>query len=177
MHRLFVALPIPEEVSDLLLDLGDGPEALRWVHADRLHLTLRFIGEVDGAVAEDAAAALSRLTLPAFTLRLAGVGHFSHRRHGALWAGVTPREPLAALAQRVNRALESAGLPPETRAYHPHVTLARWSGPQPEIRPWLERHAGLSSPAWSADRLVLFESHLGRAGPHYEPALTVPFSA
>ena len=173
MHRLFVALPLPENIADLLLDLEDEPEGLRWVHADNLHLTLRFIGEVDGAVAEDVAAALSGLEAPGFNLALSGVGCFSHRRHGALWAGVAPKEPLAALAAKVDRAVQSAGLAAETRAYHPHITLARWSGPQPEVKPWLERHGGLRSEPWRVDRVVLFESRLGKAGPTYREVMGV----
>jgi 2'-5' RNA ligase len=78
-----------------------------------------------------------------------------------------------ALAQRVERAMQTAGLPPETRAYHPHITLARWSGPAPELKPWLEHHGGLASEPWQADRLVLFESRLGKAGPHYRQVLEV----
>jgi 2'-5' RNA ligase len=173
MHRLFVALPLPEPIADLLMDLEDGPEGLRWVHAESLHLTLRFIGEVDGATAEDIAASLDGLVSPAFDLRLGGVDCFSHRRHGALWAGVQPREPLDALARKVERSVVAAGLPPETRAFHPHITLARWSGPQPAIKGWLERHAALSSPEWRVDRLVLFESRLGKAGPSYQERLAV----
>jgi 2'-5' RNA ligase len=173
MHRLFVALPIPEPIADLLLDLENGPEGLRWVHADSLHVTLRFVGEVDGAVAEDVAAALGGLDAPGFNLALSGVGCFSHRRHGALWAGLSPREPLAGLAARVDRAVQSAGLRPETRAYHPHITLARWSGPQPEVKSWLERHGALTSPPWRVDRFVLFESRLGKAGPSYREVLEV----
>ena len=173
MHRLFVALQVPELIADRLLDTMDEPERMRWVHADSLHLTLRFIGELDGAAAEDIAAALATLRIPAFNLKLAGVGCFSHRRHGALWAGVSPREPLVGLAQRVERALQSAGFAPETRAYHPHVTLARWSGPAPEVQSWLQRHASLASEPWRVDRLVLIESHLGKAGPSYEERLQV----
>jgi 2'-5' RNA ligase len=174
MHRLFVALPLPEEVSDLLLDTMDEPEGLRWVHADSLHLTLRFIGEVHGGTAEDVAAALSQLHHPAFDLQVEGAGCFAHRRHGALWAGVSPREPLAPLAGKVDRAVQSAGLAAETRAYHPHITLARWSGARPAVEGWLKRHGELASAPWRVDRFVLFESRLGKPGPHYEQILEVP---
>lgn len=173
MHRLFVALPVPEEISDLLLDLMDEPEGLRWVHAESLHLTLRFIGEVDGGHAEDVAAALAALRSPAFDLSLQGVGCFSHRRHGALWAGVSPKEPLVDLARKVERAVQSAGVAPETRAYYPHVTLARWSGPKPAIEGWLQRHSALRSAEWQVNRVVLFESRLGKAGPSYQERLEV----
>jgi 2'-5' RNA ligase len=119
---------------------------------------------------------LSALDGDAFDLNLSGVGCFSHRRHGALWAGVAPREPVAELARKVDRAVQSAGLSAETRAFHPHITLARWSGPPPELKPWLERHGALRSPQWRVDRLVLFESRLGKAGPHYEERVEVPLT-
>lgn len=174
MHRLFVALPLLDDVADLLVDCMDGPEQLRWVHADHLHLTLRFIGDVDGDVAEDVAAALTSLHVPAFDLRLKGVGQFHHKKSGALWAGVTPREPVAALAAKVGRAVQSAGVPPETRAFVPHITVARWSGPTPMLGEWLQRFGNLSSPAWTPTRLTLFESHLGRSQAHYEEIVSVP---
>jgi 2'-5' RNA ligase len=167
MHRLFVALPIPEPVADLLLDLEGGSDKLRWVHAEQLHLTLRFIGEVDGAQAEDIAAALSSIAFSAFTLRVDGTGCFAHRRHGALWAGVAPRGPVAKLAAKVERAVQAAGITPDTRAFHPHITLARWSGSRPPIETWLSRHAALRSTEWPVGRLILYESRLGKAGPSY----------
>jgi 2'-5' RNA ligase len=172
LHRLFVALPLPEEIADPLLDLMDGPDRLRWAPAEQLHLTLRFIGEVDRSTAEDIAAALSSLRTESFDLRLKGVGQFHHKRSGALWAGVTPREPVAALASRVDRAVASAGLPPETRAFVPHVTLARWSGSAPDLQPWLTHHGALASPPWTVRGFTLFESHLGRHGAHHEPVAT-----
>jgi 2'-5' RNA ligase len=172
MHRLFVALPLPECIVDPLLDLMDGPERLRWAAAEQLHVTLRFIGEVDGDTAEDIAAALSSLRIEPFELRLKGVGQFHHRRSGALWAGVAPREPVAALAARIDRAVAAVGLPPETRAFVPHLTLARWSGPVPDLQPWLTRHGTLASPPWMVSSYTLFESRLGRHGAHHEPVAT-----
>ena len=172
MHRLFVALPLPEEIGDPLLDLMDGPERLRWAPAEQLHLTLRFIGEVDGDTAEDVAAALSTLRFQPFALRLSGVGQFHHRRSGALWAGINPREPVAALASRIDRAVCSAGVATERRAFVPHVTLARWSGPAPDLQPWLARHGALSSREWRVESFTLFESHLGQHGAHHEAIAT-----
>ena len=172
MHRLFVALSLPEAIADPLLDLMDGPERLRWAAAEQLHVTLRFIGEVDGGTAEDVAAAMSSLRLEPFELRLKGVGQFNHRRSGALWAGIDHKEPVAALAARVDRAIVSAGLPPETRAFVPHVTLARWSGSAPDLQPWLTRHGTLASPPWTVRTFTLFESHLGRHGAHHDPVAT-----
>lgn len=168
MHRLFAAIRPPSDVRDLLIDLSGGIEALRWQDDEQLHCTLRFIGEVERPQAEDIAAALAAVRFEPFELRLAGVGRFAQRRGGALWAGVAPREPLAHLAAKVDRACVAAGLPPERRAYHPHITLARWRGAEPPLGPFLQQHAGFSSEPWTADRFTLYESHLARAGAHYE---------
>jgi 2'-5' RNA ligase len=177
MHRLFLALRPPEAIRDRLLDLMDeGLPTLRWQDEDQLHVTLRFIGEVERGQAEDLAAALTAFRFPAFELRLAGVGRFARRRAGALWAGLAPREPLAHLAARLERLCQTAGLPPERRAYHPHLTLARWSGPEPAaaLGPWLQSHAALTSEPWPADRVTLYESTLTPTGAHYEPVLELP---
>lgn len=163
---------MPDAIADPLLDLMDGSERLRWTPAEQLHLTLRFIGEVDGDTAEDVAAALSTLRFAPFELHLKGVGQFHHKRSGALWAGITPREPVEALASRIDRAVISAGEPTETRAFVPHVTLARWSGPAPDLQPWLTRHGTLSSAPWTVRGFTLFESHLGRHGAYHEPVAT-----
>ena len=127
MHRLFVAIRPPEEVRDLLIDTMDDSPALRWVGDEQLHLTLRFIGEVERPVANDIAAALDRVRSPHFDLRIRGVGQFEKRSGGALWAGIDPKEPVAALAAKIERAVQQVGLDPERRAFSPHVTLARWN--------------------------------------------------
>jgi len=171
MHRLFVAIRPPEDVRDLLIDAMDGTPELRWVGDEQLHLTLRFIGEVERPLAEDLAAGLARLTFERFPLALSGVGRFDHRGGGTLWAGVRPKEPLKALAAKVGRACQSVGLAPERRAFHPHITLARWKGPPPsQLDSFMTRHGGLRSAPWEADRFILYESRLGRDGPHYEAA-------
>ena len=169
MHRLFVAIRPPEEIIDLLVDaMGDHPE-LRWVGDEQLHLTLRFVGEVERPVARDLAAALATVRVERFELRVSGVGRFDQRRGGALWAGVEPRAPVAALAAKVERVCQAAGLEPERRTFHPHITLARWKGRSNRAADaFVERAKGLSSPPFAVDRFTLFESHLSRHGPHYE---------
>lgn len=169
MHRLFVAIRPPEEIRDRLIDVMDDGADFRWQSDEQLHLTLRFIGEVPRPLAEDVAAALATLRAPALTLRLAGLGSFDRRNGGVLWAGVEPKADVAALAARIERLCQSAGLPPERRAFHPHITLARWSGPRSrEARTWLAGRA-LTSPPFPVARFALFESRLSRHGAHYEP--------
>ena len=169
MHRLFAAIRPPKPIRDSLLDLMDDGEPLRWQSDEQLHLTLRFMGEVERPQAEDIAAALAAIRFDPFELRLAGTGRFAQRRGGALWAGVAPREPLAHLAAKIDRACVAAGLEPERRAYHPHITLARWKGPEPAaLHPFLQAQAALASEPWPVTRFTLYESHLRKDGAHYE---------
>ncbi len=169
MHRLFVRIRPPATVRDLLLDAMDDSPEFRWQSDEQLHLTLRFVGAVDRPQAEDLAHALGRVQASPFTLRIADVGSFDHPNSGALWAGVEPKSPVAALAAKIERACQSIGLEPERRAFHPHITIARWSGRRSlETRAWLERQSGLQSPPFDVTQFTLFESHLSRHGAHYE---------
>ena len=169
MHRLFVAIRPPEDIRDLLIDAMDDGADFRWQEDEQLHLTLRFVGEVERPLAEDLAAALGAIRSAAFELRVRGTGRFEQRNAGALWAGVEPKEPVAALAAKVERACQSVGLDPERRAFHPHVTLARWKGRRTrEVADFLDRTRGLSSDPFAVDRFILFASRLSRHGAHYE---------
>ena len=169
MHRLFVAIRPPEEVRDLLIDAMDNSPALRWVGDDQLHLTLRFVGEVERPVANDIAAALERLASSGFELRIKGVGKFEKRNGGALWAGIEPKEPVISLAAKVERAIQQVGLEPERRAFAPHITLARWNRRNAEaVDAFLRRNSDLRSGPFEVHRFILFESKLSRHGPHYE---------
>lgn len=174
MHRLFVAIRPPEGIRQRLLETMEGVPDLRWQHDGQLHLTLRFVGEVDRPVAEDLAAALERVRFERFSLALDGVGKFEKRRNGALWAGVQPKDQLKVLATKMERACQSAGLPAEQRAFHPHITLARWKGKAPRLDRFLDAHGGLSSQPWQVDEFILYKSRLGHEGAHYEPVATYP---
>jgi len=169
MHRLFVAIRPPERIRDLLIDAMDDGADFRWQDDEQLHLTLRFIGEVERPVADDLAAALSRVSTARFDLRIAGVGRFEQRSSGALWAGIEPKAPVAALAAKVERVCQQVGLEPERRTFHPHITLARWKGRRTrEIQDFLSHSAGLSSEPFDVTEFMLFESRLSRHGAHYE---------
>lgn len=169
MHRLFVAIRPPEDVRDLLIDAMDDSPALRWVGDEQLHLTLRFIGEVERPVANDIAAALDCVRSSNFQIRISGTGKFEKRSGGALWAGIEPKTPVVGLAAKVERALQQVGLEPEHRVFLPHITLARWNRRNSEaVEAFLRRNSDLHSDPFDVDRFVLFESKLSRHGPHYE---------
>ncbi len=175
MHRLFVAVRPPEAIRDRLIDaMADSPE-LGWVSDDNLHLTLRFIGEVETPLADDVALALGRIRSEAFELRIDGVGLFERRNGGALWAAVQPKPPVAALAAKVERACVRAGLEPERRAFHPHITLARFRRDSAAAaRAFIERNRALAAPGFAVDRFILYESRLSRHGAHYEEVAEFP---
>ena len=176
MHRLFVAIRPPEAIRDLLIDVMDDGADFRWQSDDQLHLTLRFVGEVERPLANDLAHALAGVRAPAFELRLAGLGSFDRRSGGVLWAGVEPAEPVKALAARIERICQAVGLSPERRAFHPHITLARWRGPRSrEARAFLDGRP-LASDPFAVDRFILYESHLSRHGAHYEAVETFPLT-
>jgi len=169
MHRLFVAIRPPGEIRDLLIDAMDDSPELRWVGDEQLHLTLRFIGEVEGPLADDIALALGRIRFDRFDLAVAGAGIFEKRNGGALWAAVQPKAPVAALAAKIERACAAAGLEPERRVFHPHITLARWNRRSAAAaRAFLERNRALATPSFAVDRFILYESRLSRHGAHYE---------
>ncbi|WAT17995.1 RNA 2',3'-cyclic phosphodiesterase [Aurantiacibacter sp. MUD11] len=173
--RLFVALHPPESVCDALLDTMEGIPGARWQDADNLHLTLRFIGEVDRHTAADIETALEQVPFTPFPLELAGVGHFEGKgRAKAIWAGVVPSAPLDELQMRVEMACRRAGLPAETRKFIPHVTLARLNAGSGPIGDWLARHGRLRLGPWQVEGFSLIESHLTANGSIYQDVASFP---
>ena len=169
--RLFVAIPLPEDLSEDLGRICAGVPGAKWVSPENLHITLRFIGEVDGATFQDIAAALGGVAGDRFELRLDGVGQFGDRRRvRTLWAGLEPSEPLKQLQGRIETALQGSGLEPERRKFHAHVTLARLkNAPLDRAARYLADHSAYRSRSFSVDGFVLFQSHLGSAGAIYRP--------
>jgi RNA 2',3'-cyclic 3'-phosphodiesterase len=168
MFRLFVALRPPAPIRAQLLSLQGDVMTARWQRDDQLHLTLRFIGEVDHHTATDIAAALGSVRHPRIEIAVSGVGVFDRKgRIDTLWAGVTPHEALAALHRKVDQALIRAGLPAENRAYTPHVTLARFNRKDVMLGDYLSTHMGITSAPFSMDWFGLYESMIGHGGADY----------
>lgn len=169
MHRLFVGFTLPAAIRTRLLALMGGIPGARWQDDAQLHLTLRFIGEVDRHAAEDIALALGQVHYPGLEIALAGVGQFESRgRPNAVWAGVTPHAPLAGLHKKIDQAVVRTGQPAEGRAYLPHITLARMNAQSGAADKFLAAQAGLTSPLFALDHFTLFESTLGGEGARYE---------
>jgi 2'-5' RNA ligase len=128
MPRLFVALPIPDDIADGLASLQEGIPDANWVPADNMHLTLAFIGEVNGGAQHDIADALATVEGPVLDLEIAGVDHFVEgRTPKVLYATVVLTSALQRLQERVSSVLRGEGVKLDRRKFRPHVTLARFS--------------------------------------------------
>ena len=168
MPRLFAGLELPEDVVDALADIEQPLPGARWIALDDLHVTLRFFGDVDNAVAKDIIEHLSGIELPMFSLRLAGLGVFGSRDPQSVWAGVEPCGPLNDLQAATERAARHAGLKPETRNFKPHVTLARLRKPPAEaLARLLARNATFATDPFPVPRFVVYSAkpHVG-GGPY-----------
>lgn len=173
-HRLFIGLRPPAALRTALLAEMHGIERARWQDEGQLHLTLRFVGEVDRHRGNDLAEALGRIDAPGFTLELRGTGVFEKKgKVHTLWAGIAPAPALARLQRKVERACHAAGLAPETRAFVPHVTLARLNRASGPTAPFLARTGRLALDPWPVESFWLYESHLHDEGARYEPVLRV----
>lgn len=168
MHRLFVAIRPPAATRAALTATMGGVPGARWQSDEQLHLTLRFVGEVDRHCAEDVAAALGTIHHPPIEVTLGGIGQFNRRgRTDALWIGAGPAGPLRQLHEKIDQALVRVGLKPEGRAYLPHVTLARFGREAGAIGGFVDR-APAALPPFAAREFHLYESHLGSEGAIYE---------
>jgi 2'-5' RNA ligase len=167
--RLFVGLVLPEPVRWQLGLLCTGLPGVRWVPPENFHLTLRFIGEVDGGTLDDVDAALAGIRARRFSLTLGGVGHFgSGQQVRALWAGVGREPALQHLRDKVESAVVRAGLPPEGKKFTPHVTLSFSKGaPLPKLQAFLAHHSLFRTAPFEVTHFTLFSSFLGHEHASY----------
>ena len=174
MLRLFVGIDLPPELKLRLSTLCIGVPEARWVDPGNFHVTLRFIGEVDEGLASDIDAALLRLSGPRFRLGLSGVGQFGTRM---LWVGVEKSEPLLQLQGKVENALQRVGLPPETRRFTPHVSLARLRQPLgPKVQAFLAANALFRAEPFDVREFSLVASYLTKSGAIYQDQAAYPLA-
>ena len=173
--RLFVGLAIPDSVATTMFLVQAGVPGARWSTRAQLHLTLRFIGEVDGRDANAIDDALPTVSVPRFTLSLKGVGEFGGKNPRALWAGVSEPAAVSHLARKIETALQRIGLPAEERKFMPHVTLARLKGsPRGRVLDFLADHALYASAPFEVDAFNLYSSALTPNGSLYLVERTYP---
>jgi len=176
--RLFVAIVPPPAVRDAAAEVlremrGLAPEGVRWVPPENVHLTLKFLGNVEpGGVAEVFAAAdRAAAGVAPFELGTRGVGAFpSWRRPRVVWLGLDDSGPLARLASRVETAFAGIGFERETRGFSAHLTLGRVKRPGDftALGAYADAHRDLSVGRWHVTRIAVMKSVLGREGATYE---------
>lgn len=177
MHRLFVALSLPEVVADAMTQLQSGLRGARWLPDDNFHMTLAFIGEVDRHGFDEIASALGAIDPPSFSLRLKGCGFFGDKKPRAVWVGAENNPALLHLQSKVEVALIRAGFAIEKRKFRPHVTLGYLSGVTADsVAAYTASHGLFSVGPFPVGEFHLFESHLGSEGAHYEIAQSYPLS-
>lgn len=174
MYSLFTAVPLPKSVRDRLASMCLGLPGVLWVDPEQMHLTIRYIGQVDGGQFEDIRLALEHVTFEPFELTLEGIGFFPlRRRPEKIWAGVQKSDDLAHLRTRVDAALRPCGVTLDTRKYLPHVTIGRF-GPGPvkndnpqRLASYLSQFSLFRTNSFAIDRFGLYSSARSSAGPSY----------
>ena len=179
MPRLFVALRLPDPLRAAVEELQSGLRTARWLDGDGLHLTLAFIGEVEGSRQARIEAALTGVNVRALRIELHGLGSFPPR--GAprvLWTGASPKAELVSLARSVRHALERAGMTPERRRFMPHVTIARFRRPPSafELEGYLAARSLFRTPPADIASFHLFSSKLRSSGAQYTIETTYPLA-
>lgn len=177
--RLFTAVDLPQEVRDHLARLCCGLPNARWTPPEQLHLTLTFIGEVDGAAFLEIREALAEISGPAMTLQLQGVGFFPPRSQPRIvWAGLDRCEPLLALQRTITTRLFRLGLEPDNRKFSPHITLARLQQtPAAKVGAYLVDNSLFRSVPFAVNCFTLYSSILGRKGATHIVEQSYPLSA
>jgi RNA 2',3'-cyclic 3'-phosphodiesterase len=178
MPRLFTALEIPRHIGDSLAIMRGGLPGARWIDPDNYHLTLRFIGDIDDALARDIAGLLGRVQRRPFELRLDGLTSFGGRKPRAVVATAAHVAPLFELQAEHERLLQRMGLEPEGRKYIPHVTLARLrDSSSRQVADYLAARAHYRSASFEVSRFVLFSSRSSVGGGPYVVEADYPLIA
>ena len=174
--RLFVAIDLPESTRQLLADLDPHIRGVRWTDPAQMHLTLSFFGDVPEEIDLVLREKLSSIEFGAFFLSVGGVGMFSAK--GApkiIWIGVGKAHPhLFQIHKRVQESALAAGLEPELRPWHPHITIARCRDVSAQsLRKFLQSNAEFDAGMVRVEAFQLYSSKLTPAGPIHTRELSV----
>ena len=168
MIRLFAGIPVPDEFGQVLARLRQPLPGAKWVEPENYHITLRFAGDIDNAVAREFSDFLARIDVNAFSLRINGLGTFGGNDPRVLWAGIEPCAELMTLQRATETAARSAGLKPERQQFKPHITIARLRHTRLDaVSKLLQQHGALESPPFFVDRFALYSSKPRTGGGPY----------
>jgi 2'-5' RNA ligase len=170
MPRLFIAVDLPDSIKENLEAMSFGLPGAKWVDVQQIHLTVRFIGEVDGVLFHDIKNALHEVSIAAFDLQLKGVGYFPPRgTPRVLWAGLEKSEPLQLLRKKIDSALFRIRVKPEGRKFSPHITIARLkNSPVQKIANFLAGNGLFSQEPFQVADFKLYSSTLSPKGAYHK---------
>ena len=178
MPRLFTGLEVPREIGHFLSMLRGGLPGARWVDPDNYHITLRFIGDIDDALAREVAYLLGNVKRSGFELRLDGLASFGGRKPRAVVAPAAPVQALFDLQSEQERLMQRVGLEPEGRKYTPHVTLARLrDSSSREVADFLSTRQPFRTIPFRISRFVLYSSRASVGGGPYVVEAAYPLAA
>ncbi|MFL6542650.1 MAG: RNA 2',3'-cyclic phosphodiesterase [Chthoniobacterales bacterium] len=176
MKRLFVAIDLPSSTRQLFATLNPKLRGVRLTEPEQVHLTIGFFGNVTPQAEEELRDRLSAIEWKPFFLPVIGVGAFpSKGRPNVLWVGVGAGHPhLFQLHKRVQEAALGAGIEPDLRSFHPHITIARCRDVSADaIKPFLRKHADFDAGMIHVDECHLYSSKLTPAGSIHTRELTL----
>ena len=177
MPRLFIAVDLPDTIRENLAAMSFGIPGAKWVAPEQLHLTVRFIGAVDGALFRDIKDILDGIHLASFSMQLKGVGFFPPR--GAprvLWVGLEKNQQLQILRKKIDLLLSRVGVEPEGRKFSPHITLARLkNSPVQKIANFLSGNGLFSQEPFMVEDFKLYSSILSPKGAYHKIERIYPF--
>jgi len=175
--RSFLAIEIPrtiqKKIEAIQEDLKSSRADVRWMSPEKIHLTLKFFGNIDESTIDPIVKSIEgplRTTFP-FSLKVQGVGAFPHLKNPrVIWMGlVDEKEILTSFQRQLERELEKIGFKREERAFRPHLTLGRVksSKGREELTGRMERHREEGFGDFEVERIVFFKSDLKPSGPIY----------
>jgi RNA 2',3'-cyclic 3'-phosphodiesterase len=178
MPRLFTGLEIPAEIGQTLSNLRGGLPGARWIDPENYHVTLRFIGDIDGVAANEIASMLFRVNRKPFEVALQGLSSFGGRKPRAVVANVSPAQALLDVQAEQERLMQRIGLEPEGRKYTPHVTVARLrESSSRDVAEYLAARGFFRTSPFKVSRFVLFSSRASVGGGPYVVEASYPLSA
>jgi 2'-5' RNA ligase len=178
MPRLFTGLEIPPQIGQSLSMMRGGLPGARWIDPENYHVTLRFIGDIDDALAREIAYLLDQVRRRGFEVRFDGLSSFGGWRPRAVIAAIPPVAPLIELQAEHERIMQRVGLEPEGRKFSPHVTLARLrDSSSRQVADYLAARGPFTAPSFTVSRFVLFSSRASVGGGPYVVEAAYPLTA
>lgn len=167
--RLFIAIPLPENVKQKLVDLQQPIDGVRWQNSTQIHLTLKFLGDCITERVKELRQYLGNVSYSSFRMTMNGLGYFpENRQPTVIWAGVEESDPLMNLQKIIEEKCTELGFEPESRPFKPHVTLGRVKdASKSDVLSLINKHKQFSIDDMLVTEFVLYQSKLHPDGARY----------